>query len=223
MLIKIKRQKSPESSPYWQSFEYAGSMNATAASVLDWINGEENLTDTDGNPAERIKWECSCMQKMCGACAMVINGTPALACDTFLKDIKSDVLILEPLKKFTVLEDLVVDRSRIYDSLKRAELYIDDFDGADDKEYEHQYLTAKCLKCGLCLEVCPNYTKGEKFFGALFANDAYLACSQSESVKKKLKAVYAGHFAAGCSKSLSCADVCPMGIHTLASIAKMNR
>ena len=34
---------------------------------------------------------------------------------------------------------------------------------------------------------------------------------------------YAEHFAKGCSKSLSCVDVCPMHIPTLASIAKMNR
>ncbi|MDR2795780.1 MAG: fumarate reductase iron-sulfur subunit, partial [Spirochaetaceae bacterium] len=31
-----------------------------------------------------MNWECSCLQKKCGACAMLINNTPALACDTKL-------------------------------------------------------------------------------------------------------------------------------------------
>jgi succinate dehydrogenase / fumarate reductase iron-sulfur subunit len=41
--------------------------------------------------------------------------------------------------------------------------------------------------------------------------------------KKEIGAVYAAHFGRDCSKSLSCVDVCPMNIPTLASMAKLNR
>lgn len=223
MLVKIKRQEHADSPSYWQSFEYDGNKNATVAAVLDYLNYNDDLYDINGNPARRIQWECSCMQKSCGACAMVINGTPALACNTFLKDIKSEMLILEPLKKFPVCSDLIVDRSIIYENLKRAQMYIEDYAGADEKEYDNQYMVSKCLKCGLCLEVCPNYVKGENFFGALFANDAYLSYTQSENRKKEILSRYKKHFSAGCSKSLSCIRVCPVEIPTLASMAKMNR
>lgn len=90
-------------------------------------------------------------------------------------------------------------------------------------EYEHQYKTAKCLKCGLCLEVCPNYVRGEKFFGALYANDCYLISSMNGAGSEEIKRAYGKHFAAVCSKSLSCMDVCPMGIQTITSKVKMNR
>ena len=223
MLVKIKRQEHADSPSYWQSFEYDGNKNTTVAAVLDYLNYNDDLYDINGEPARRIQWECSCMQKSCGACAMVINGTPALACNTFLKDIKSEILILEPLKKFPVCSDLIVDRSIIYENLKRAEMYIEDYAGADEKEYDNQYMVSKCLKCGLCLEVCPNYVKGENFFGALFANDAYLSYTQSENRKKKILSQYKKHFSAGCSKSLSRIKVCPVEIPTLASMAKMNR
>lgn len=222
MIVTIKRQKDRVSSPYFQSFLYNGTLDTTVAALLDDLNYADDLYDKDGNPAPRIRWECSCQQKVCGGCAMVINKVPALACNTFLRDLKGDALVLEPLSKFPVIADLIVDRSIIDENLKKASVYIDDFAGSNKKEYAGQYSTAKCLKCGLCLEVCPNYTKGESFFGALFANNMYLVHSQSKSRKKELKNKYDIHFAVGCSKSLACEKVCPAGISTLSSILKMH-
>lgn len=223
MLVQIKRQKDSGSSPYWQSFRYDGTLDTTVAALLDHLNYTDDLYDTKGNPAPRIRWECSCMQKLCGACAMVINGIPALACNTFLRDLKSEKLVLEPLSKFPVTADLITDRSIIEENLRKAEVYLGVFSKSSQKEYADQYSTAKCLKCGLCLEVCPNYGRGENFFGALFANNIYLVHSQSKNRKKELKKRYDENFAAGCSKSLACERVCPAGIATLSSMLKMNK
>ncbi len=64
---------------------------------------------------------------------------------------------------------------------------------------------------------------GDNFYGALFANDCFLVSSRNDSKKKDIKKMYNEHFGKGCSKSLSCMDVCPVNIQTLASIAKLNR
>lgn len=222
MIIKIKRQISSKAEPYWQSFDYNGSLNITVAAVLDYLNSTENLLDIEGNHAKPIIWECSCSQKMCGGCAMVINKTPALACGVFLNNIDGNVLILEPLSKFPTIEDLMVDRSIIEENLRQANVYIGEFAGFCEKEHFCQYSVAKCLKCGLCLEVCPNYVKGQSFFGALFANNIYLAHSQSQDRKNELKKEYLKHFASSCSKALSCQKICPARIPTISSILKMN-
>lgn len=222
MLVTIRRQSDADAAPYWQSFVYHGSLDTTVAAVLDALNYTDDLYDTEGKSAPRIRWECSCMQKLCGACAMLINGTPALACGTFLRDLRGDTLTLEPLSKFPVVADLIVDRSVIEENLRRACVYLGAYGGAREKEYDHQYLAAKCLKCALCLEVCPNYLSGREFFGALFANQTYLVHSQSADRKAALRGAYNKHFAAGCSKSLACEKVCPAGISTLSSILKMN-
>ena len=221
--IRILRQAYPGAEPYWQTFAYEGPKDGSVASLLDQLNYRDDVTDVDGNPAPRISWECSCLQGMCGGCAMVINGVPALACETFLRDLKGDTLTLEPLKKFPVISDLVVDRSVIQENLLRGEVFLEDYEPSDQKEYPHQYSVAKCLKCGLCLEVCSNYSKGETFFGAAFANDCYLVHSKSGSDRKRIRDSYQKHFASGCSKSLSCMDVCPMQIPTITSMAKLNR
>jgi succinate dehydrogenase / fumarate reductase iron-sulfur subunit len=222
MKVRILRQASPFSEPYWQEFSYEKKENQTVAGMLDELNYKDDLQDINGNPAPRIQWECSCLQGMCGGCAMVINKRPALACETFLRDLKGDTVTIEPLKKFMTIADLVVDRGIIQENLKKADSFIGEYEGSDSKEYDHQYSAAKCLKCGLCLEVCPNYSGGKNFYGAAFANDCYLIATRSKN-KEDIKEAYKDHFAAGCSKSLSCVEVCPMKIPTLASIAKMNR
>ena len=223
MIVKIKRQSTPTSAPYWQSFSYNGPLHVTVSAVLDALNYTDDLFDTEGKPAPRIKWECSCMQAVCGGCAMVINNIPALACNTFVDKVAKDELILEPLSKFPVVADLIVDRSIIYESLNNAKAYLDSLPVSNKKEHEHQYSVAKCLKCGLCLEVCPNYHSGGMFYGAVFANESYLITSQSSENPKELVNEYKTHFGAGCSKALSCQTVCPAGIETITSIMKMNR
>ena len=223
MKVRILRQKSPADKPYWQEFFYEKKDDQTVAGMLDDLNYKDNLKDINDNPAPRIQWVCSCLQGMCGGCAMVINGKPALACETFLRDLKGDTVTIEPLKKFFTIADLVVDRSVIQENLKKVDAYIGEYKLSGNADYEQMYSAAKCLKCGLCLEVCPNYKDGSNFFGALFANDCYLISSRSGTQKEKISESYGEHFAKGCSKSLACEDVCPMKISTLASIARLNR
>jgi succinate dehydrogenase / fumarate reductase iron-sulfur subunit len=222
MLVKIKRQSSPNTEPYWQSFTYEGDGHVTVSAVLDSLNYTDDLFDTEGNPAPKIRWECSCMQAVCGGCAMVINGVPALACATFADEVKGGELVLEPLSKFPVVADLIVDRSVIYENLISAKAYLDSI-AKGDKQHAQQYSVAKCLKCGLCLEVCPNYRPGGDFFGAVLANESYLIASQSSDKKPGIVKAYKTHFGAGCSKALSCQSVCPAGIETITSIMRMNR
>ena len=223
MIVKIKRQNTSDSVAYWQNFVYNGSRHVPVSAVLDAINYTDDIFDLDGNPAPRIRWECSCMQAVCGGCAMVINGVPALACATFVDQLKGEELILEPLSKFPVVADLIVDRSIIYENLNSAKAYLETLAKSNPNEHKQQYSVAKCLKCGLCLEVCPNYRFGGDFFGAVLANDSYLIASQSADKKSQVIKEYKTHFGAGCSKALSCQSVCPMEIETITSIMRMNR
>ena len=223
MIVKIKRQSGPDAAPYWQSLSYDGPEHVTVSAVLNALNYADDLIDTDGKPAPRIRWECSCMQAVCGGCAMVINGVPALACATFADEVKGKELVLEPLSKFPVIADLIVDRSVIYENLTHANAYLEKYSANSKRHHQQQYSVAKCLKCGLCLEVCPNYHPGSAFFAAVLANEGYLTASQSNDEKNRTVKEYRKHFGTGCSKALSCQAVCPAGIETITSILRMNR
>ena len=245
MKVKILRQQSPDADKYWETFDADVSGEMSVAGLLDYLNYRDDIVDEHGNPTTRIIWECSCLQGVCGACAMVINGMPALACETFIKNLKGDIITIRPLQKFPVIRDLMVDRSLIQENLKKADVCIEkyrpDAGGISgqtaemqkpvssrkkrkaEKAHEHEYTAAKCLKCGLCLEVCPNYVNGQNFYGAIFANDCYLVAARNKDKSDKIRKIYREHFGRGCSKALSCMDVCPMRIPTLASMSKLNR
>ena len=122
-----------------------------------------------------------------------------------------------------MVADLMVDRSIIYENLNRAKAYIESNSVSSKQHHDHQYSVAKCLNCGLCLEVCPNYHAGGTFYGAVFANESYLIATQSAEKSVQTVKEYKTHFGAGCSKALSCQTVCPVGIETITSIMKMTR
>ena len=46
-----------------------------------------------------------CRQQICGACIVVVNGKPILACDSF----SEKEMVIEPLAGHRVIKDLVVD------------------------------------------------------------------------------------------------------------------
>lgn len=230
MKIKILRRVSPDTESYWETFDAEVSEDMTVAGLLDYLNYHDDIVDETGKKTTRIGWECSCLQGICGACAMVINGMPALACETMIRDLKGNEITIRPLRKFPVIHDLIVDRTVIHENLRKSNVYIGEYQPQKkrgskkrEREHEHQYEVAKCLKCGLCLEVCPNYVNGKTFFGAIFANDCYLVSSRNRTKSKEIIKSYNEHFGNTCSKAFSCMDVCPMRIPTIASMAKMNR
>ena len=46
-----------------------------------------------------VVWECNCLEEVCGACTMVINGKVRQAC-TALVDALPQPIVLEPMSKF---------------------------------------------------------------------------------------------------------------------------
>lgn len=151
MKIKILRQMAPVSEPYWESFDYDGPADNSVAGLLDYLNYNDDIINDTGEKTARIGWECSCLQGVCGACAMVVNDMPVLACETFLNDLKGETVTIRPLQKFPVIHDLIVDRGSIHENLKRANVYIGEYQPKENEEHRHQYDAAKCLKCGFNL------------------------------------------------------------------------
>lgn len=207
----LRRERGCE--PYWQTFAYETENAAdTAATALTAINEQSPLLDETGHTAEPIRWECSCLQKKCGACAMVVNGRPALACAVRLADC-GDTVRLEPLRKFPVVEDLIVDRSVMHENLKTMKLWFDSGAVAGNKTRELAYDASRCLQCGCCLEVCPNFAPGEAFTGMAAAVPmARLLLEMPPEQRMEATRLYRRHVFEGCGKSLACRSVCPVGI-----------
>lgn len=209
MKVKIKIDGN------YQIFDYEGDLNISVITLLERL----------GQP---IEYSCSCLQGICGACAMVINSVPKLACKTFLNDerevVENNQITIEPLSKFPLVNDLKVDRSILFDAMKDCDLWLESDSKYDPKDLDFEYEMSLCLMCGCCTEVCPNYKLGD-FVGAPVAVSASKLVSQESDKEhlKKMKRNYKKRFFSHCVKSTSCEDVCPMGIPTQRAISKMNR
>ena len=220
--VRIKRQNSFEAEAFYQTILCDCDAGTNIATLLREINAEEIL-DIDGIPVGEIAWECSCLQKKCGACAMRINGVPRLACDTKIGDLKSKTVTLEPLKKFPVVRDLIVDRSVLRENLIALHNWLESEATKSEKSVDLAYDASRCIQCGCCLEVCPNFTAGESFFGAAAFVPASRILSQLPNGKKNdLVQEYGKHIYNGCGKSLSCHDICPVGIDVEHKLSNSN-
>lgn len=210
--LDILRQESPDAEPYLQSFLYeTEDESATVATALTAICDDPDFRDVEGKPAGTIGWECSCLQKRCGACAMVINGYPRLACDSVLSRVqRRGAVRVEPLKKFPVVRDLIVDRQPMMENLKRLRIWPDESTAVDGDNEHWAYEASRCLQCGLCLEICPNFYAAGPFAGTAALSAASRLLAENEKAgKSELARDYGKYVYEGCGRSLACHDVCP--------------
>ena len=223
MKIIVKRQKDSETEPRLEVFYYEGNRHISVLSLINNIN-ETNIGNPDFKP---IKYECSCEQGLCGACAMVINNRITLGCKAFLDEFvdKKECIFIEPLSKFPIVEDLVVDRSILIRTRCEMKQWLESESKYDSKLQKKQYIAAECLSCGCCLEACPNYTENDLFSGAIGALDMVniYGKEQLSEHREVLKKEYTNRFYRDCSKVGACQKVCPMGIPTVSMISEANR
>lgn len=168
--VRILRQDGPGQPSYWQRHEIQYEPNLNVISVLQKIAAQS--TDASGRKTSPVAWDCNCLEEVCGACTMVVNGKVRQSCsslvDNLLKE-HPEGIELQPMRKFPVLRDLVVDRSRMFQALERVHAWIpvDDYAdrGAGPREspssQQTRYPLSECMSCGCCLDACPQYTKVE--------------------------------------------------------------
>lgn len=222
-LIEILRQADPASAPYRQTIAFEAQPGDTVATLLTRLNTAPDLCDTNGKPVGKIHWQCSCLQKKCGACAMRINGTPRLACDTKLVAFKDGKLQLEPLRKFPTVRDLTVDRTVMMDNLKAIHNWLEQNARHAKKAADLSYDASRCLQCGCCLEVCPNFSADGSFYGAAaFVPVSRVLSQLTKDKPQALSALYKKNIYGGCSKSLSCHNICPAEIDVEQKLANSN-
>jgi succinate dehydrogenase / fumarate reductase, iron-sulfur subunit len=168
--VVVLRQDGPGKPAYLERHlvEYEPNMNVISA--LQKIAATSRTAE--GRPVAPVAWDCNCLEEVCGACTMVINGRVRQACTALIDRLLADKpagIELRPMTKFPVIRDLVVDRSRMFQTLKKirgwvpVDSYLDMGPGPRQSQ-EHQelaYSLSECMTCGCCLEACPQYLKIE--------------------------------------------------------------
>lgn len=225
LIVKILRKANPASAFYYQEFSLDAEADASVSDLLFALNAKEPLEDARGDAATPVAWEHNCDRGQCGSCAMRIQGRPRLACATRLGDVcrEGKALLLQPLRKFPVLRDLMVDRDALREHFQTMGIWLEDGAAIDARAYDRQALSADCMQCGCCLDVCPEYTGRGDFLGAATLCAAYRIASQTPpgAARDKILRAYQKH--GSCARCMACDEVCPAGIPLPVMLSQMNR
>jgi succinate dehydrogenase / fumarate reductase, iron-sulfur subunit len=230
--LLIVRQEDPDSKPFEEKFSIPYRSNMNVISALMEIR--RNPVNADGQDTTPVAWDASCLEEVCGACSMVINGKPRQSCTALIDKLEQPIR-LEPMSTFPVMRDLTVDRSRMFDSLKRVKAWVP-IDGTYDlgpgprmPEAKRQwaYELSKCMSCGVCLEACPNVNDKSEFIGPAALSQVRLFNAHPTGAMHKaerLETIMDGDGGiSNCGNSQNCVEACPKEIPLTTSIAALNR
>ncbi|WP_414042798.1 succinate dehydrogenase iron-sulfur subunit [Macrococcus animalis] len=227
----ITRQKDQNSKPYEETFVIPHRPNMNVIAALMEI--QRNPVNDRGEKTTPVTWDMNCLEEVCGACSMVVNGKARQSCSTIIDTLEQPIR-LAPMATFPVVRDLQVDRSKMFDNLKRVKAWVP-IDGTYDlgagprmpeKKRQTAYELSKCMTCGVCLEVCPNVNANSKFMGAQPISQVRLFNlhpTGSMNKDERIHALMEEGGLAECGNSQNCVRSCPKGIPLTTSIAAMNR
>lgn len=231
--IKIKRGEGKNESR-WEEFSLPHEPNMNVISCLMKIQREPKTAG--GQSTTPVAWDAACLEEVCGSCTMVINGRAMQACSALVSALapNGETITLEPMTKFPRVRDLVVDRQRMFNSLKRVKAWIQ-IDGSHElgagprvspEDQEVMYQLSRCMTCGCCVESCPNYNDASPFIGpqAISITRMYnMHPSGKMHAGDRLDAIMGEGGISDCGKAQNCVKVCPKGIPLTDSIAVMGR
>jgi succinate dehydrogenase / fumarate reductase iron-sulfur subunit len=231
IVIEIKRQANPDAPSYWERFEIPWRHGMNVISVL--MDIAANPVTAAGKPTTPIVYDCNCMEEICGSCTMRINGKARMACSALIDNLEQPIR-LEPLTKFPLVRDLSVDRSVLFENLKRVQAWIP-IDGTYDlgpgprvlpQQQEVNYPLSNCISCTCCMEVCPQFNESTGFVGAatiaqvkLFNNHPTGKVLEAE----RLRALSGDGGIQECGFAQNCVKACPKNLPLASTISDIGR
>jgi succinate dehydrogenase / fumarate reductase iron-sulfur subunit len=234
--LKIRRQDGPDrpETRRWEEFAVPYQPNMNVISALMEIQRAPKTVE--GKEVAPVVWESVCLEEVCGSCTMVINGKARQACSALIDQIApgGETIAIEPMSKFPLIRDLIVDRQRMFNDMKRVKAWIE-LDGTHElgpgpresaEKQEERYPLSRCMTCGCCLEACPQYGPELEFVGPFALNLVRLYNSHPSGAMHKnerLDSVMGNGGVEDCGKAQNCVEACPKEIPLVDSIAVIGR
>jgi len=147
---KFNPQSDPE--PYYVEGEVEYREHITALDALYLFHAD----------VEPVNFDYSCGARICGRCAVMVDGIPALLCMKLLDNAEHTI---EPLAGFPIIHDLVVDKGSfdevmtsisnrvMLEPITKETLVPEDFAYSDEVQNLLIY-GELCCRCGLCRVNC---------------------------------------------------------------------
>ena len=183
-----------------------------------------------------LQFDFVCRAGICGSCAMVINGTPTLACKTLTASYPDGEITLLPLPVFELIGDLSIDTANWMKSMSKdieswihtnEETIIDNIEKPMEPEVADEVFELdRCIECGCCVSACGTKRMKPNFKGAVALNRVarYAVDPRDTRTDEELYEIIGddeGIF--GCMSLLGCDDTCPKSLPLQTQLAYLRR
>ena len=183
-----------------------------------------------------LAWRYSCRMGICGSCAVLLDGMPALACNTQIADVANGELTLAPLPNFPVIRDLVPDLMPMLEKhravmpfiQRESEAEINDPQGEfyqSPEDLEEYLQFSFCIKCGCCMAACPTLATDLHYLGPMPLAQAYRYNNDTRDGSSEARSDVAGspRGAFRCHYAGECSRACPKGVDPAKAIQHLKR
>jgi fumarate reductase iron-sulfur subunit len=217
----------PDKAPHWQTYEIEDAAGMTLFIALSEIR--EKLDPS-------LQFDFVCRAGICGSCAMLVDGRPALACRTLTKNLGS-TFTLAPLPVFELIGDLSVntgkwmrgmsERLEAWVHTQQAQVDLTRLEARMDPALADEiYELDRCIECGCCVAACGTARMRTDFVGAVGLNKIARfrldpRDGRNDEDFYELVGDDTGVF--GCMTLLGCHDVCPKQLPLQTQIAFVRR
>lgn len=232
--ITVQRQQARDARPFTQTFEVPYRPQMNVISCLQEIAA--NPVTVDGKQSTPVAWDCNCLEEVCGACSMRVNGRVRQACTALVDNLlrEQPTIDLKPMSKFPVVRDLFVDRGRMFGALIKVHAWIpvDTYGNLGEgpqvapETHDIRYPLSRCMTCGCCLEVCPQVNEGSEFIGPQAIGQAALFNEHPTgkmTAAPRLQALMEPGGIADCGNAQNCVKACPKEVPLTWAIGKIGR
>ena len=168
-----------------------------------------------------LQFDFACRSAICGSCAMMVNGRPALACRTLTSDLPEKIH-LYPLPVFKLIGDLSVDTGTWFRAMvERTEAWIHeqlpfDPDATEERMSDDVaaaiYENDRCIECGCCVAACGAANIDSEFLAGAGLNRIarFMMDPRDQRTDADWFEVLAGEQGVfACIGMMACEDVCP--------------
>ncbi|MFQ5826502.1 MAG: succinate dehydrogenase/fumarate reductase iron-sulfur subunit [Dehalococcoidia bacterium] len=179
-----------------------------------------------------LSFRYSCRGAVCGSCAVYINGSYRLACQTLIETLMGREIIVTPLPHLPVIKDLVVDMTPFYEKMTSVMPYLKTGAPAPEKEYHQSPKVRKaldevtdCIWCACCHSACPLTWANKDYLGPAALTKVYrfVADSRDEAGAQRLQIVNREDGVWRCHTIFNCVEACPKNINQTEAIERLRR
>jgi succinate dehydrogenase / fumarate reductase, iron-sulfur subunit len=191
----------------FQDYEVPVEEGMVVLDAIHWIQGHLQ-------PDLAVRWNCKAAR--CGSCSAEVNGKPRLLCKVRLDDLPVDEpVVVEPMKSFPIIRDLVTDVSWNYEVNKRIRPFTPREDASwkfFQKDIDRVQEFRKCIECFLCQDVCHvirTHDRKDHFYGPRFM--VRLAALEMHPMDggDRVEAIQRQAGVGYCNITFCCTEVCP--------------